>query len=497
MASPSSPSPSTKAAARHLLTALKRLDPEALRRCRAQYADVADLADDQVVAAMGLMRCQHVIERELARVVVYDEAHFYTPPEAQKNIDTISRKILDLTTARAGRDRFLRHQKTEPFWHSDRHQCLVTYDLWSAPSPLAIVTGKPGSGKSGFLNDLAADCLRDDQAQVVILDRSNGFDSLVTLSDDGRHWNARVSLFDPCIGSQDHVIGFLPQFVDLLLRRNNGQPLTEDERRTLVTAITDAFHLNGPTITLNTLVDRMDVSTAAGRALSSYLIPGRGQLPATALGSQLTALTIDSGDPCLDLATAACLFQHVIVSLEQPRPWKRMALIIDDAWMFLGDPTLSAMILQLVRQGHAQGLAVVCCTTVLSDFLVTEHGRAILTAAGHRFLFRQHGSDAAALLSLTAAQAQLLQSVTTIRGQYAEVFYQRMPEGYAQVMQVVYDAHFRWVITQNAMEKMRRLNLEKQFRLQGLTPRDALIAAVDACVYETAMNTSSILSAPE
>ena len=373
---------------------------------------------------------------------------------------------------------------------------LVSYNLWSGGSPHAIVTGRPGSGKSGFLNDLAADCLRDNQTRVVILDRYHGFDSLVTLSTDGRRWDSRAAMFDPCVGSENQVVGFLPEFIDLIQSKRGQKPLTADERSLLITAIRTTFQQcrlsaqNTPAIALSTLVDTMDTSTVAGEALSDYLASRvalsdeKGTMVREAASSQLSAFTAETRSELLNMTAAACLLQAIARDLDNTQTWTRTVLIIDDAWMFLSDTIVSAMILRLVRQSHAQRLAVVCCTTVLSDFLQTVTGSEILRSAGHRFLFRQQESDAATMLALTDEQAQLLQSVTTIPGQYAEALYQRMPDGESQVMQVVYDAHFRWVVTQNAREKHRRRHLEQEFRLRGLTPRDAMIAAVDFCVQE-------------
>jgi hypothetical protein len=467
MASPSSPTPSERAAARHLLKALTRGDADALRRVRLQFADVRDLPDGQVAAAMGLMRCQQVIVRERASV---------TPAEGPTGLSP---------STQIARDRFLRHMKLTPFWHTDRSGCTVSYDPWSGPAH-AVVIGSAGSGKTGFLNDLVADLLRGEETSVITLSGSDGFDALLCLSQSGQRLEARA--IDPCIGSVPQMSAFLPVFVDLIRRGDGRPPLSAEERSLLITAIQDAA-VSGQPLTLGRLLEYLDPTSAPARTLASYRQLDPRPIQPGDLAAALTALTIRSTPGWMGLEIAACLLQALTVALAERLTRKRAALIIDDAWVFLHDPIVSGLVADLVRRCRAPGLVVVCCTTTVSDFLKNSAGQAILSSAGRRFLFKQPITPDTEALGLSTDQVNALRSLQVEPWQFVEALV--LGEGQEQIMRVVHTAHFRWAVTQVATEVTERREREQQYRILGLSPRSALEGAIEDCVRAHAIPGSS------
>ena len=133
--------------------------------------------------------------------------------------------------------RFLAHNRAgEP----------VRFNLFdSNTSPHFVTIGASGSGKSFFVNSLAADFIRKDKAQVIFIDKGRSYATLTTvLGEDGSFNNLGLktrTCINPCAGTLGETSGFLISLIKHLVTQAESEALRSEEVGILSVCVTEAF----------------------------------------------------------------------------------------------------------------------------------------------------------------------------------------------------------------------------------------------------------------
>lgn len=487
-------------AGRQLLDAVRRYDSWALRLVRQQCSELGNECDAGVVAFMTLRRCRQIVAWVNEQPDTLDAARGDSTEETSDWWAPIPHP------RPLHRDQFLRPPASGRYAHPDRDddQVLVSHDIWTGQTPHFLVTGKPGSGKTSLLHDLLADTLLEEDAQAVVIERGRCYESLVTLlGDDGQQISDEALRLNPCVGTEEEVAAFLPAFLSCFAS-SHQVPLSPPGVRALRCAVHEAFGKPGGVgpgesseVTLGAVVACLDLTTEPGREVQERLQPFHGDGawaryfdgPSTVdLGTKrLTAVAVEGSPSDVSVALVCCLLQAMALYVLNPPTWRhRKVLVLDDSALFLDHPTVRGQIAQLQRIGRRVKLAIGCAMNRQGDLRGSEPGGGQLEAFfHHRFMLTP---DAADLVTIPEApsgldgMASMLTSVTTDHGRSSEFLYYRTGETDLHVLRLEHDPWFRWIAAVSAHEVALRRAAELHFRLHGLTPRLALIRAIEECL---------------
>ena len=131
---------------------------------------------------------------------------------------------------------------------------------------------------------------------------------------------------------------------------------------------------------------------------------------------------------------AAVMFQiisaYVWGMLAKPREGLAW-LVYDECWKLMTNPVAAALQAELYRTARKLRAGVLSITQKLEDFLATSSSQAILSNSETTFLLRHKDGHekVAELLSLNERELHLFKSLTTVKGQYSEVFVQMARKG--------------------------------------------------------------------
>lgn len=310
------------------------------------------------------------------------------------------------------------------------------------------IVGKPGSGKSVVMNQLAFSCLAQG-GLVWIIDVGRSYEKTCAVLDgaflvfDKEHvWDLNPFAILEALAGDDRsegiesVVSILGELV------SPGRPLPDLERSVLIQLTASAAQMAAMQGRLATLVD-LDALLAERAVHDRRLDDLRMQLEPYLNGplarwfdgsgrpidfsSRLTVLELEglSAHPALRQAVLMTLMLWIEKTMSLDRRTVKLVLI-DEAWDLMGSGHSGKFIASGFRRARKHKGGFVVATQSLADFFKSETAEAAWSCADTRIYLRQ---DAECLSSLEA-KGQLatdpwfraaLPSLTTVRGAWSEM----------------------------------------------------------------------------
>lgn len=310
------------------------------------------------------------------------------------------------------------------------------------------IVGKPGSGKSVVMNQLAFSCLAQG-GLVWIIDVGRSYEKTCAVLDgaflvfDKEHvWDLNPFEILEALAGDDRsegiesVVSILGELV------SPGRPLPDLERSVLIQLTASAAQMAAMQGRLATLAD-LDALLAERAVHDRRLDDLRMQLEPYLNGplarwfdgsgrpidfcSRLTVLELEglSAHPALRQAVLMTLMLWIEKTMSLDRRTVKLVLI-DEAWDLMGSGHSGKFIASGFRRARKHKGGFVVATQSLADFFKSETAEAAWSCADTRIYLRQ---DAECLSSLEA-KGQLatdpwfraaLPSLTTVRGAWSEM----------------------------------------------------------------------------
>lgn len=310
------------------------------------------------------------------------------------------------------------------------------------------IVGKPGSGKSVVMNQLAFSCLAQG-GLVWIIDVGRSYEKTCAVLDgaflvfDKEHvWDLNPFAILEALAGDDRsegiesVVSILGELV------SPGRPLPDLERSVLIQLTASAAQMAAMQGRLATLAD-LDALLAERAVHDRRLDDLRMQLEPYLNGplarwfdgsgrpidfsSRLTVLELEglSAHPALRQAVLMTLMLWIEKTMSLDRRTVKLVLI-DEAWDLMGSGHSGKFIASGFRRARKHKGGFVVATQSLADFFKSETAEAAWSCADTRIYLRQ---DAECLSSLEA-KGQLatdpwfraaLPSLTTVRGAWSEM----------------------------------------------------------------------------
>jgi hypothetical protein len=187
--------------------------------------------------------------------------------------------------------------------------------------------------------------------------------------------------------------------------------------------------------------------------------------------------SLESDETLRSLMTMA-VFEEIRQTIMRPENRERGGIIILEELQALGrnNPTASSLVINFAETMRKLGFWLISLTPRPQNYFELEAGRAMWGVADN-FLFMQMGADNAQYLAkqsalLDEASCEIIKSLRTKRGQYAEVFFmnkKKTRQGAFRYFQTPLD---RWLAPTNAKdanEAAKALRKFKDDKWQALT----------------------------
>jgi conjugal transfer ATP-binding protein TraC len=364
--------------------------------------------------------------------------------------------------------------------------------------PHGFVTGKSGSGKSVFANDMILNALRTG-GRVWVLDRGGSYRKLTEILDGSYvSYDARRPLrLNPCGRSEPD--GSCPEETNSFLRdwltemaTHGKADLAVRDQNLLSMAVRAAFRAKpGGEIFLR------DIHTALGTMAAEH--PAAKDL-AVCIGEYVkdgpyarffdgenqvdfekTLVAIDLADAALEDAVTSVLVMALMYRIAQAgKAWlsQDKYLVIDEAWTLLKSPACARFIENVSRTARKFRLSLVILSQQITD-LEGPSGRAILAQASYKVCLHQDPDAikfAKDLLGLSDREAQLYGTLRTMAGVYSELFV-KSPYG-SGVARLAMDPLAYWVTTSDMADRTYLDGLVEKARARGSEGREALREAL-------------------
>ena len=312
----------------------------------------------------------------------------------------------------------------------------------------ATIVGKPGSGKSVVMNQLAFSCLAQG-GLVWIIDVGRSYEKTCAVLDgaflvfDKEHvWDLNPFAILEALAGEDRTEGIESVVAILGELVSPGKPLPDLERSVLINLVASAALTAALKGEIATLAD-LDALLAKRAAEDRRLQDLRMQLEPYLNGplskwfdgsgrpidfkSRLTVLELEglSAHPALRQAVLMTLMLWIEKTMSLDRRTVKLVLI-DEAWDLMGSGHSGKFIASGFRRARKHKGGFVVATQSLADFFKSETAEAAWSCADTRIYLRQ---DAECLSSLEA-KGQLatdpwfraaLPSLTTVRGSWSEM----------------------------------------------------------------------------
>ena len=355
------------------------------------------------------------------------------------------------------------------------------------------IVGKPGSGKSVVMNQLAFSCLAQG-GLVWIIDVGRSYEKTCAVLDgaflvfDKEHvWDLNPFAILEALAGDDRsegiesVVSILGELV------SPGRPLPDLERSVLIQLTASAAQMAAMQGRLATLAD-LDALLAERAVHDRRLDDLRMQLEPYLNGplarwfdgegrpidfsSRLTVLELEglSAHPALRQAVLMTLMLWIEKTMSLDRRTVKLVLI-DEAWDLMGSGHSGKFIASGFRRARKHKGGFVVATQSLADFFKSETAEAAWSCADTRIYLRQ---DAECLSSLEA-KGQLatdpwfraaLPSLTTVRGAWSEMI--------VKVGDAPPATEIRNPTDDRTKEQQRKDGKDRQERKAGLRSEEAL-----------------------
>lgn len=364
--------------------------------------------------------------------------------------------------------------------------------------PHAIITGKSGSGKSVFANDLILQALRTG-GRVFVLDRGGSYKKLSEmLAGTYLAYDQAPKRINPCGRSPsdgrcpEDVQSFLRDWLCEMCTQGKGD-LSVPHQNLLTHAVRKAFEKKkGQEVMISTIYEALlalgpEHPAARELALSLLDFTKEGAYGALFDGAgevdfQNRLVAIDLGNLVKKKAVGSVILMAIIQQItEQAARWPHdeKYLIIDEGWTLLASSATARFLEDVARTARKIRLSLVMLSQQLTDFR-GECGRAILDQASTK-VFLHHDGEAiratAELMGLSPREVELYQSLRTAGGRYSEVFL-RTPFG-SGVARLAMDPFSYWLTTTDPRDKEVLERLRTKHEKAGtMDERKALEAAL-------------------
>lgn len=375
---------------------------------------------------------------------------------------------------------------------------LTTLSMFNGTEvPHAIITGKSGSGKSVFANDLILQALRTG-GRVWVLDRGGSYRKLSEmLGGDYVSYDDTPRRINPCGRSPENgkcpetIQAFLREWLCEMCTQGTGD-LSVPHQSLLTSAVRAAYNKNrGQEVTIThlnqALMDlgkeypaarELALSLTDFQASGAYgtLFDGKGEV-----NFENRLVAIDLGNLVKKKAVGSVLLMALVQEIVQTAarwPHDEKYLIIDEGWTLLASSATARFLEDVARTARKARLSLVMLSQQLSDFRGPS-GQAILEQASTKVLLH-HDAEAirttAGIMGLSPREVELYLSLRTEGGKYSEVFL-RTPFG-SGVGRLVVDPLSYWIMTSDPKDKELLERLRSRFSKDGSSDRDALERAL-------------------
>jgi conjugal transfer ATP-binding protein TraC len=363
--------------------------------------------------------------------------------------------------------------------------------------PHAIITGKSGSGKSVFANDLILQGLRTG-GRVFVLDRGGSYKKLAEMLDGAYlSYDHAPKRINPCGKSPadgrspEDVQSFLRDWLCEMCTQGKGD-LSVPQQSLLTHAVRKAFEKKkGQDVAISDIYQALqglgsEHPVARELALSLLDFTKEGAYGALFDGPgevdfQNRLVAVDLGNLVKKKAVGSVILMALIqkvTELAARWPHDEKYLIIDEGWTLLASSATARFLEDVARTARKIRLSLVMLSQQLTDFR-GESGRAILDQASTK-VFLHHDAEAihatAELMGLSPREVDLYQSLRTAGGRYSEMFI-RTPFG-SGVARLAMDPFSYWITTTDPRDKEVLERLRAKYEKPGLDARKALEQAL-------------------
>jgi conjugal transfer ATP-binding protein TraC len=341
-----------------------------------------------------------------------------------------------------------------------------------------VVVGKPGSGKSVFLQEYTTSILRFGGQVVVLDDGRSSQNSCGILEGDfvdfanGNFCINPFSLYGVYAkqaSSSEYEQDFEEPFIDLVVSilciianvdKNNSKDPEVGLYKTVMTNVVSEvmskyggqggfkeiwqelkdnpkFHGNE----IKAIVERL-VYILEGYAIGRYASFYNGEATLNVENS-LTVFEFSDLEYSEILQNSVLMTVIFLVYSKMQARVRRTSLIIDEAWRLLGHPNIKGFIQAIARRARKYNGSLVVATQSISDFSAerSEAGAAVLKQSEWRVLLNVSGDDEPMLkgaLNMSDAEISVAQNMSGLKGSYSE-FMIRNDKGNWQIGRLFFD----------------------------------------------------------
>ena len=366
--------------------------------------------------------------------------------------------------------------------HVNRRGEPVFIDVFSGPTPHAVVMGATGQGKSVFVVDLLLQYLRTG-ARVIAVDLGGSYLSLCELC-NGRYYKTDLDNPVPVnplagfddVNDKDMIISIMNVLAVMI---NRGGHLDVYTVNTLHEALVRVRKRMEGNITLDDLYDELvkmgegDSDTARyARDVAAYLkkytsygvyghfFVTREPFPdEQVIVFDLTGIQ-DNEDIIRPYLIS--IFQSV-TSMMREYPGKKL-FVADEVWKFLSYPVIAESLKTIAKTYRKYGASMITITQEPQDFLDSPAGEAVMAASGNRFYLRMEHEvlmKNKEILGFNDEMMKVLKTLHKVNGVYSEVMVQT--GNTFGVIRVLWSPYLRWATVTNEDDRnyLRKLIKEK------------------------------------
>ena len=300
-----------------------------------------------------------------------------------------------------------------PFYFNLHHQDLAH----------TLVLGATGSGKSFLLNLLVSHAQQYDPF-TVIFDLGGGYDR-VTRHFSGRA--VRLGLDQSAITINPFTLPptkpnlhFLHTFVKVLIQSTAQYTLTMDDERDLYAQIENLYEVDPDQRRLFTLANVL--RRHLGAQLSRWVRGGQyadlfDQVDDTLTFARFQAFDFTGMDRYPQVLEPLLFYvlHRANAAIHDPDQAQTFKLfVLDEAWRFMGDPTIRAYITEALKTWRKQNAALILATQSSDDLARSELVRVIVESCPTKIFLSNPGLDRATYRELFALNETEVERIATL-----------------------------------------------------------------------------------
>ncbi|MBF0330943.1 MAG: TraC family protein [Candidatus Omnitrophica bacterium] len=362
----------------------------------------------------------------------------------------------------------LRGTMTPAVLYANRRSMPVGIDLFdSSTNPHGMIIGASGAGKSFLTNDFIYQNYRLG-AHFFVLDKGHSYRKTCALLEGQYvHFDLKAPLtMNPFAADlTDENAAFLLEVLALMASGGDERDrVTREEKGSLQIALSEAYRsISGREVTLTDIVKSLEGGDA--RRLALKLMPFTRQGPYGKFFDGPNQFVIDRRFTVFELADLSAYPELQLVVLlnimfcvtqfvsSEKMKAERKFLLIDEAWQLLKMANTADFIANAFKTFRKCRCSVVAITQEVADLLQQKSGAAIMANTANKIFLKQEPSVIEQLkkeLCFSDEVADLLRSVNTVKGQYAEALV--MTPSSTGVARLTPDPFLYWAATSEAKD---------------------------------------------